>query len=87
MISYAYDHEHELPKVTFYLSALGTTQISSYRTKFLTHQTGNHPVTCFVSKPSRITLVVLSIINTSYQKLPFGSGDYPDKLLFHQALN
>ena len=28
-----------------------------------------------------------SIINTSYQKLPFGSGDYPDKLLFHQALN
>ena len=22
-----------------------------------------------------------SIINTSYQKLPFGSGDYPDKLL------
>ena len=27
------------------------------------------------------------IINTSYQKLPFGSGDYPDKLLFHQALN
>ena len=30
---------------------------------------------CFVSKPSRITLVVLSMINTSYQKLPFGSGD------------
>ena len=27
------------------------------------------------------------IINTSYQKLPFGSGDYPDKLFFHQALN
>ena len=27
------------------------------------------------------------IINTSYQKLPFGSGDYPDKLLLHQALN
>ena len=26
-------------------------------------------------------------INTSYQKLPFGSGDYPDKLSFHQALN
>ena len=25
-----------------------------------------------------------SIINTSYQKLPFGSGDYPDKLLYHQ---
>ena len=22
-----------------------------------------------------------SIMNTSYQKLPFGSGDYPDKLL------
>ena len=31
--------------------------------------------------------VELSIINTSYQKLPFGSEDYPDKLLFHQALN
>ena len=27
-------------------------------------------MTCFVSKPSRITLVELSIINTSYQKLP-----------------
>ena len=27
------------------------------------------------------------IINTSYEKLPFGYGDYPDKLLFHQALN
>ena len=27
------------------------------------------------------------IINTSYHKLPFGSGDYPDKLLFHQVLN
>ena len=34
-----------------YLLALGTTQISSYFTKhwtkFLTHQTGNYPVTCF----------------------------------------
>ena len=29
-------------------------------------------MTCFVSKPSRITLVELSIVNTSYQKLPFG---------------
>ena len=29
----------------------------------------------------------IGIINTSYQKLPFGSGDYPDKLLFHQELN
>ena len=28
-----------------------------------------------------------SIINTSYQKLPFGSGDDPDKLFFYQALN
>ena len=38
-----------------YLSVLGTTQISSYITKqwttFQTHQTGNYPVTCFVSKP------------------------------------
>ena len=36
-------------------------------------------------------LVVQSVcdapINTSYQKLPFGSGDYPHELLFHQALN
>ena len=31
--------------------------------------------------------LLLEIINTSYQKLPFGSGDYPDKFLFHQALN
>ena len=77
-----------ITRVTKTFLALGTTQINSYFTKnwtkFLTHQTGNYPVTCFVSKPSRITLVVLSIINTSYQKLPFGSGDYPDKLLFHQ---
>ena len=29
----------------------------------------------------------VTIINTSYQKSPFGSGDYPDKLLFRQALN
>ena len=31
----------------------------------------------------------ITIINTSYQKLPFGSGDYPDKLLlevYQQAL-
>ena len=27
------------------------------------------------------------IINTSYRKLPFASGEYPDKLLLHQALN
>ena len=27
------------------------------------------------------------VINTSYQKLPFGSGDAPDKLFSHQALN
>ena len=42
-----------------YLLAMGTTQISScftkHWTKFVTHQTGNYPVTCFVSKPSRIT--------------------------------
>ena len=29
----------------------------------------------------------MSIINTSYQKLPFGSGDDPGKLFFHKALN
>ena len=32
-------------------------------------------------------LNVCTRINTSYQKLPFGSGDDPDKLFFHQALN
>ena len=35
------------------------------------------------------TLTLLSdtpIINTSYQNLPFGSGHYPDELLFHEAL-
>ena len=66
--------EYHLTRVTkSYLLALGTTQKSSFFTKFLTHQTGNYPVTCFVSKPSRITLVELSIIDSSYQKLPFGS--------------
>ena len=42
-------------------------------------------MTCFVSKPSRITLVELSIINTSYQKLPFGSGDYPESCLWKRS--
>ena len=64
-----------------YLLALGTTQISScitkHWTKFLTHQTGNYPVTCFGSKPSRIYSVELSIINTSYQKLPFLPNLFP----------
>ena len=54
--------------------------------EFLTQQTGNYPVTCFVSKPSRITSVEVSIINTSYQKLPFGSGDDPEKLFFNLSL-
>ena len=31
--------------------------------------------------------VTPTIISTIHQKLPFGSGDYPNKLLFHQALN
>ena len=55
---------YSLTRVTkSYLLALGTTQISSdftkHWTKFLTHQTGNYPVTCFVSKPSTIVLVLL----------------------------
>ena len=33
------------------------------------------------------TIIQQGIINTSYEKLPFGSGDYPDKLLYHQVLN
>ena len=37
--------------------------------------------------PPQKRFLVPGIINTSYEKLPFGSGDYPDKLLFHQALN
>ena len=46
-----------------YLLSPGTSEISSSFTKpctkFLTHQTGKYPVTCFVSKPSRTTLVEL----------------------------
>ena len=30
---------------------------TKHRTKSLSHQTGNYPVTCFVSRPSGITLV------------------------------
>ena len=30
---------------------------TKHRTKSLTHQTGNYPVTCFVSRPSGITFV------------------------------
>ena len=42
---------------------------------------------CHPSPRTFIRMLSLKIINTSYRKLPFGSGDYPDKLLFHQALN
>ena len=39
-------------------------------------------MTCFVSKPSIITLVELYIVNTSYQKLPFGYNfNFPGVLL------
>ena len=37
--------------------------------------------------PRTAEFILVVIINTSYQKLPFGSGDYPDKLLYHQAQN
>ena len=41
-----------------------------------------------ISRRARMWVAQASIIiNTSYQKLPFGSGEYPDKLVFHQALN
>ena len=33
------------------------------------------------------TTCSVSIINTSYQNLVFGSGDDPDKFFFHQTLN
>ena len=51
--------KRSLTRVTkSYLLALETTQISysftKHWTKFLTHQAGNYPLTCFVSKPSRI---------------------------------
>ena len=36
-------------------------QAPNFGTKSLTHQTGNYPVTCFVSRPSRITLVKFAI--------------------------
>ena len=32
------------------------------------------------------TVGIVSLTRVT-KKLPFGSGDYPDKLLFHQALN
>ena len=35
----------------------GESLSTKHRTKSLTHQTGNYPVTCFVSRPSGITLV------------------------------
>ena len=46
-------------------------------------------VVCYFSVGRMLSscLVPTLIINTSYQKLPFGSGDDPDKLFFHQALN
>ena len=64
-MAYVYIHASSTRVTKSYPSALGTTQLSScvitkHWTKFLTHQTGNYPVTCFVSKPSGMTLVVLS---------------------------
>ena len=41
----------------------------------------------YAQKRTPNSSAVLKIINTSYQKLRFGSGDDPDKLFFHQALN
>ena len=66
-------YKRSLTRVTksylFIFLALGTTQISSYFTKhwtkILTHQTWNYPVTRFVSKPSRITLIQ-KITNTKH---------------------
>ena len=61
-----------------YLLALRTTQISSYFTKhsikFLTHQAGNNPVTCFVPKPSHILLGygnfnIFAACSTTYAQL------------------
>ena len=48
-----------------------------------------HPVPRYSRSRVRLPYRVFlrQIINTSYQKLPFGSGDYPGKLLYHQALN
>ena len=65
-----------------------------YPDKLLYHQTLNYvsnssdrelPVTCFVSKPSRITLVELSIINTSYQKLPHCCKSFADPKWYHDS--
>ena len=39
---------------------------------------------CNTSKYLLPGMVRQLVINTSYQKLSFGSGDYPDKLLFHR---
>ena len=50
-------------------------------------------LTCAILRRSYVRLCALyvcffkAVINTRYQKLPFGSGDHPDKPLFHQALN
>ena len=46
-----------------------------------------HQVRCVMILVPAYLIPMVPIINTSYQKLPFGSGDYPDKLLYHQALN
>ena len=51
------ERNHSL-QVTIKTNLLAELKISTkHRTKSLTHQTGNHPVTCFVSRPSGITLV------------------------------
>ena len=46
-------HSLQVTIKTNLLQSLST----KHRTKYLTHQTGNYPVTCFVSRPSGITLV------------------------------
>ena len=44
-------------------------------------------LSALTSTAAAVYCTAVPIINTSYQKLPFDSGDDPDTLFFHQALN
>ena len=51
--------------------SFGRAEAPSTELNLLTHQTGNYPVTCFVSRPFRITFVNLSFITSKYLKQAF----------------
>ena len=61
--------------------SFGRALSTKHRTKSLTHQTGNYPVTCFVSRPSGITSVNFDSLHSW---VPQGGTLKPTKHFFNE---